>query len=520
MTVAVVTACFGAATPAAHAAASCPEPGPNGWQKASPAAAGMDAAKLADAMNDGPAALSLSVRVFRNGCLVAGDPLQDANRDTRFESWSMAKSITSLMFGRAVELGLISPDDPVGSLLPEADREHGAITMRQLLTMTSGLHWNGLRDYNVFTGFDRVRDALTLGTDHKPGTYFEYAQSPVSLLAEAIGRAAGQDAGAFAQRELMTPLGIQADSWNWTRDKSGQIGGFYGVQMRTEDYARLGELMRRGGAWKGKRLLSKTYMRDAITPTKTNGCYGWLIWLNRDKPCVGPTITDRPVENTREFPDLPTDLYRFSGLFGQLVTMFPSQGIVVARNGQDAGLLPTGGSSWEHTLYRKVLASVTDQRIPTPAPEANAGPRDQPNPDYGFQTALADPGQYSKGVAQDPLPAAGPARARAMRLGPLNVRATPKGFLRVRVGCPPRWPARVTALCSGVLRMEGTRKGVRYSVKPGRQQIVRFQLTRKRLGRLKKATRVALNYSGRNPDSTGGTYTKASSTVLAAKRRR
>ncbi len=84
--------------------------------------------------------------------------------------------------------------------------------MRHLLTMTSGLHWNGLRDYNVFTGFDRMRDALTLGTDHKPGTYFEYAQSPVSLLAEAIGRAAGEDAGTFVQRELFTPLGIEPGS--------------------------------------------------------------------------------------------------------------------------------------------------------------------------------------------------------------------------------------------------------------------------------------------------------------------
>ena len=44
------------------------------------------------------------------------------NRDQQFESWSMAKSVTSLIFGRAMKLGLISPDDPVGSLVPEADR--------------------------------------------------------------------------------------------------------------------------------------------------------------------------------------------------------------------------------------------------------------------------------------------------------------------------------------------------------------------------------------------------------------
>ena len=54
--------------------------------------------------------------------------------------------------------------------------------------MTSGLKWNGFRDYNIFTMPDRVRDALTLESVKPPGTYFEYAQSPVSLLAEIIGR--------------------------------------------------------------------------------------------------------------------------------------------------------------------------------------------------------------------------------------------------------------------------------------------------------------------------------------------
>ena len=74
----------------------------------------------------------------------------------------MAKSVTSLVFGRAMQLGLVSPDDPVGSLVPEADGPHGAITLRDLLTMTSGLRWNGFRDYNIFTMPDRIVDALTL----------------------------------------------------------------------------------------------------------------------------------------------------------------------------------------------------------------------------------------------------------------------------------------------------------------------------------------------------------------------
>jgi len=279
----------------AHAAKSCAEPAA-AWERATPAEAGMDAAKLQEALDYGSSNLGFAVRVYRRGCLVGEDRFAAVNRDQRFESYSMAKSVTSLMFGRAMTEHLISPDDPVGSLVPEADAPHGAITVRNLLTMTSGLRWNGFRDYNVFTMPDRVRDALTLEPVHPPGTYFEYAQSTVALLAEAVGRSAGEDAGAYVQRELMDPLGIPAGSWEWKRDPAGHVQGFYGVNMRPDDFGRLGELLRRGGVWRGQRLLSRRYVREAVSPTPTNGCYGWLIWVNAAAPCVGPTVSERPVE--------------------------------------------------------------------------------------------------------------------------------------------------------------------------------------------------------------------------------
>ena len=147
----------------------------------------MDAAKLQDAIDYGSTQASFAIRVYRGGCLVGEDRLADSNRHSRYQSWSMAKSVTSMIFGRAMTLGLMSPDDPVGSLVPEADKAHGEITVHDLLTMTSGLKWNGARDYNIFTMPDRVRDALTLEVVKPHGTYFEYAQSAVALLAE-IGR--------------------------------------------------------------------------------------------------------------------------------------------------------------------------------------------------------------------------------------------------------------------------------------------------------------------------------------------
>lgn len=464
----------------------------------------MDARKLQDALDYGTSQLSFAVRVYRHGCLVGEDRLASLNRNAQYESWSMAKSVTSLVFGRAMTLGLISPDDPVGSLVPEADGPHGNITIRELLTMTSGLRWNGLRDYNIFTMPDRIVDALTLDVAHPPGTYYEYAQSAVSLLAEAVGRAAGMDFEAFAQLELMGRLGIRDESWWWVRDKAGNVGGFYGVNMRPDDFGRLGELMRRDGVWRGERLLSREYMRRAVEPTETNGCYGWLIWLNAGAPCIGPRVTERPVSDGREFPDLPADLYHFSGLFGQIVTVFPSQGIVVARMGQDPGLINfAGGAGWEHELYRKVLGAVTDQQIEEPG-DASAFNPDRSNADAGFQDSLAEPDEYSKAIAQDDLPPAGPERARAPQIDLTTRRVSRRGVVAIRLACPPLWPDRHGRRCTGEATLEGAAAPVAYDVGAGAVGVLRFRLATSSLRGVSQTRGRELQLVAVNADAAGG----------------
>jgi len=516
--VAAAGVCLLAAAPA-EAAKSCAEPGGD-WQRATPGEAGMDAAKLQEALDYGSTNLSFAVRVYRHGCLVGEDRLAATNRNQTYESYSMAKSVTSLIFGRAMTLRGISPDDPVGALVTEADRAHGRISARNLLQQTSGLRWNGFRDYNVFTMPDRVRDALTLENARMPGSYFEYAQSPVALLAEQVGRSVGEDFQAFGQRELMDPLGISASAWSWRRDSAGHVQGFYGVQMRADDYGRLGELLRRGGVWGGRRLLSRRFVSEAIAPSPTNGCYGYLVWVNAGAPCIGPRIQERPVSDLRDFPDLPADMYRFSGLFGQLVTMFPTQGIVVVRTGQDPGLVFAGGADWEHGLYRRVLDAVTDQRIVPPGPARPNGGSSRDNSDAGFQNSLREPDQYSQGSNPPPLPPAGPARARAVQLELARSRVTRRRRVSFRLHCPARWPSKMRALCRGRASLSGGGKKTRYSVKPGRSKLVRFKLTRRRMRIIRRRGRSRLMISARDFDSGGGTLSRLFVTVARPARRR
>ena len=498
--VVIVLASCGTAA-AAAAAKRCAEPGAD-WERATPAEAGMDAAKLQDAVDYGSTQTSYAVRVYRQGCLVAEDRLASRNRDAKYESWSMAKSVTSLVFGRAMQLGLVSPDDPVGSLVPEADAPHGAITLRDLLTMTSGLRWNGFRDYNIFTMRDRIRDALTLEVVRPPGTYFEYAQSAVSLLAEAVARAAGEDFEAFAQRELMGPIGIEGGTWHWERDEVGHVAGFYGVNMRPDDFGRLGELMRRDGVWRGHRLLSAEYVRRSVEPSPTNGCYGWLHWVNAGSPCIGPTVSDRPVVANRDMPEMPADMYRFSGLFGQRVTIFPTQGLVIVRTGQDPSLVPAGDESWEHELYQRVLGAITDEEV-APGGDAPADTSAHPEADYNFGTSLSEPDQFSKGFAQDALPPAGPRRARAPHVLVAHRRVGRTGRISIGVRCPPQWPAGEPG-CRGTATLEGARRAVAYDIAPGATGLVRFRLTKAALTALRRARTATLDAAATNVDAADG----------------
>lgn len=486
---AVVTA--PAASPAQAAAArSCAEP-TGGWQQVTPQQAGMDAGKLDAAVQQANQGGAFAVRVYRNGCLVAGNMANPASSNVPTQSFSAAKSVVSLAFGRAQQLGLISPDDPVGALFPEADRAHGKPTLRHLLTMSYGNSQGLTRDFNVLMA-DRVRDGLTNKLKHKPGEYYNYWQTGVAMAAEAVARAAGEDFQQFIQRELFTPIGIKPGSWVWTRDLVGHTAGFWGIYMRADDYARLGELLRRDGAWAGKRLLSSRYVREAVQPIEPYGCYAYLIWTHASRQCNGTML------------GLPKDMFQYNGLLGQLVTVFPSQGVMTVRTGVNAG-------NWdERKFHDMVLGAITDRPVATP--------HLPPDPSIVHRIEGSEPFERElfalfEGVVQPPLPPAGPWRARATVIGPSRVQADPSGRITLTLNCPPRWPGG-TKSCRGAATLARTTAATAYSVKAGAAGRVQFKLTTDALRDLRRTGTLTLRATATNRDGTsGGTRSALSVTV-------
>ena len=345
----------------------------------------------------------------------------------------------------------------------------------------------------------------------KPGTYWEYSQSGPALVAEATQNAVGEDFQAYGQRELLEPLGIEPGTWRWQRDSAGHTQGFFGVHMVPDDFARLGELMRRGGVWRGQRLLSRRFIRESVAPIPQNGCYAWFIWVNAAKPCVGPRVVDRPVRDQRNFPTLPADVYQFAGLFGQLVTVFPSQGLVVARFGQDSGSI-AGGAAWEEEFYRRVLGSITDQAIEMPKPKPDAGEVSREDVDRGFFESFQHPEQYGGGQSPPPLPPAGPARARATLIELRGRRPGPRDTVKVKLHCPRAWPSGLRPRCAGKARLTGA-AARRYRVKAGRERTVRFHLRDGFLRRLDRRRKLEVTIKTRDRDRARGTVAKRTFTL-------
>ena len=369
----VVAGLVATSVPAHAGSASCGFP-KAGWSAQSPERLGLHAAKLQDALDFATQHSSESVLVIRHGCLAGASRLDPVTSELQIDGWSMTKSVTALLTGRAVTLGKLNIDKPIGPLFPEADRAHARITPRQLMHMSSGLHRHWTRDYHGPSLHpDRIRDALSLPFDHEPGAYWEYHQSAVSLLGEVVTRAVGRDLQEFAQRELFGPIGVPADSWTWDRDRAGHAEAWAHLKMRSVDWARLGTLVLHSGRWNGRQLISKTYMKQFSSPSRTNHAYGFLTWLNGKDSYVLPGPNGRDEGKGWVLRNAPEDSVIFAGQDEQRVYVIPSLDMVVVRLGQrgsreaDFRVTFWTGRSGEldNGLMHRIKLAVTDKRLDT-----------------------------------------------------------------------------------------------------------------------------------------------------------
>jgi CubicO group peptidase (beta-lactamase class C family) len=368
-----------AASAATHACA-LPASGTS-FGTATPQQVNLDPTAVRKALAYADTHLRLSVQIFRDNCLVGGSPLNALTGNVPWEIFSSTKSVVSILTGIAYDEHKLGLDDPIGKYLPTGpgwgDAAHRAITIRDLLTETAGLRESILAEF-VSIGLDPnvAEEALAQPITHQPGTHFEYSQRDPDLLAYVVQRAVGEDLQAFAQRVLFGPLGIPHNAYFWLRDRAGNSYGYANLFIPPTQFAKLGLLMQNDGVWRGTRVLSDSYVRQAVAVQPTNGCYGFLFWHNGGTSCTSANIPSAQTVPGELVGSAPRDLFAMVGALQQNNFMIPSLHMTVTWTGvlgdtapNLAGLLSASpGSNLYYNFFRILMRGVRDVHVPDPGP--------------------------------------------------------------------------------------------------------------------------------------------------------
>ena len=248
------------------------------------------------------------------------------DRSSIVPSFSMAKSVLSMLVGCAIEEGRIhSVEDPVTRYLPELQPNgFDKVTVRDLLQMTSGIDFNESyvnpfgQAASFYYGTNLHKEIKKLRLKEPPGTEFDYVSGDSQLLGFVLSRALGdQSISDYFEEKIWKHIGTEFDA-TWSLDrKDGMEKTFCCVNARAIDYAKLGRLYLNGGNWNGRQLVPATWVEESTRVDTANGSawfYQYQWWL----------------------PTRKGD-FEAQGILGQYIYVNPDKDLIIVRLGKNNG---------------------------------------------------------------------------------------------------------------------------------------------------------------------------------------
>jgi CubicO group peptidase (beta-lactamase class C family) len=235
------------------------------------------------------------IMVVRNGYNVLEEyPDPEFNESSLSDTWSVTKSVISILVGIALDEGYISSlDEAMVSFFPDRtianlDSQKESITLKHLLTMKSGLQWNAYGDNDnavMCQSSDWVQYVLDRPMSDTPGETWHYNSGATHILSAILYNTTGMTPSAFADIHLFQPLGI--DEYEWETDPQGLDFGGWGLQLTLQDMAKIGFLFLHKGTWDAEQIVSAAWVEDSTKAYSTGvayynifqGDYGYLWWL-------------------------------------------------------------------------------------------------------------------------------------------------------------------------------------------------------------------------------------------------
>jgi CubicO group peptidase (beta-lactamase class C family) len=243
--------------------------------------------------------------VVQDGRIVFEDYRNRSAEQTRFISFSMAKTITAMLAGIAIEQGKIaSLDDPVTRYLPELrGTGYDGATLRQIMQMRSGVDYQERYDFGDNPSFagrlheqaivlNRMRfaaGALETRRANAPGSTFNYSTLDTFVIGWVLEKATGMPLASFTEQHLWGPLGAEADGF-WLTDGAGDVGrelSGMGFNAVLRDFGRLGQLLLDGGKRDGRQILPSGWVEEMVRMQPTGERmpgYGLFTWQIDDEP--------------------------------------------------------------------------------------------------------------------------------------------------------------------------------------------------------------------------------------------
>ena len=255
-----------------------------------------------------------SFMLMRHGHVVAEGWWSPYNAETRHELYSLSKSFTSTAIGLAIAEGKLTLDDEISKFFPDempadASAQLKAMRVRDLLSMSTG-HTS---EAKFGTTDPWTKTFLAHTVTHKPGTFFMYNTPATYMCSAIVQKQTSTTVLDYLKPRLFDPLGIQDPTWG-TSPQGISLGG-YGLNLRTEDIAKFGQLYLQRGKWNDKQLVPAEWIDLATSRQVSNGSnpksdweqgYGYQFWRCRNGS------------------------YRGDGAFGQYCVVIPEKDAVLA----------------------------------------------------------------------------------------------------------------------------------------------------------------------------------------------
>ena len=311
------------------------------WSAGTPESAGVSSGAVLDFIASLEKFESVhSFMLIRNDIEIASGWWAPYRAETPHLLYSLSKSFISCAVGIAAGEGRLTLDTRLIDIFPEyrscvSDERFGRMTIRHLLTMTTGHAVCSTAFFKAVPDGDFKRDFFTSPLEFEPGSRFVYNSGATFMLSAVIRRLTGENPSVYLKPRLLSPLGI--GEHHWAKSPDGTEFGGWGYRLTTREIASFAQMLLHGGCVGGRQLIPAEYLKEAVsfqadnsmneTPDWKQG-YGFQFWRCRH------------------------NAFRGDGAFGQYALVIPDRHTTLAVTSGGKNMQMILDSVWDHLLPR------------------------------------------------------------------------------------------------------------------------------------------------------------------------